>query len=66
MVQGKGGKIGPDLSGVGKRREADWLSKFLKDPKGTVAGAMMLPVKGSEEEISALVAYLKSLTGGNP
>lgn len=61
MIQGKGGKIGPDLSDVGKRREADWLSKFLKDPNRTVTGAKMLPVKGSEEEISALVTYLRSL-----
>src|SRR3990172_3976190 len=46
MIQGKGGKIGPDLSDIGKRREADWLSKFLKDPTGAVTGAKMLPVKG--------------------
>jgi len=60
-IGGQGGKVGPDLSDVGTKRDGDWLKKFLKDPKGTVTGAKMLPVKATEEELSVLVEYLLSL-----
>lgn len=60
-IGGKGGKIGPDLSDVGNKRDMEWLMKFLNDPKGTVAGAKMMPVKATKDEFSALVDYLLSL-----
>jgi cytochrome c oxidase subunit 2 len=60
-IGGQGGKIGPDLSDVGNKRDNDWLKKFLKDPKGTVPNAKMLPVKATDEEVAALVDYLLSL-----
>lgn len=60
-IGGQGGKIGPDLSDVGSQRDGDWLNKFLKDPKGTVPNAKMLPVKATDEELAALVDYLLSL-----
>ena len=60
-IGGQGGKVGPDLSDVGTKRDGDWLKKFLKDPKGTVTGAKMLPVKATEQDLTALVDYLLSL-----
>lgn len=60
-IGGKGGKKGPDLSDVGNKRDADWLMKFLQDPKGTIPGAKMMPVKATQEELSALIDYLLSL-----
>ncbi|MGB3941564.1 MAG: c-type cytochrome, partial [Candidatus Manganitrophaceae bacterium] len=57
VITGQGGKIGPDLSSVGNQRDREWLMRFLKDPKGTIPGAKMLPVKATEEELSALAAY---------
>ena len=60
-IGGQGGKVGPDLADVGTKRDGDWLKKFLNDPKGTVAGAKMLPIKATEQELSALVEYLLSL-----
>jgi cytochrome c oxidase subunit 2 len=60
-IGGQGGKIGPDLSDVGNKRDNDWLKKFLKDPKGTIPNAKMLPVKATDEEVAALVDYLLSL-----
>ncbi|MEW6324230.1 MAG: c-type cytochrome [Nitrospirota bacterium] len=60
-IGGRGGKIGPDLTDVGNQRDGEWLTKFLKDPKGTVPGAKMLPVKATDEELAALVDYLLSL-----
>ncbi len=59
FLEGKGGKVASDLSGVGSRRDGEWLLKFLKDPK-KVADAKMMPVKGTEEELAHLVAYLLS------
>jgi putative heme-binding domain-containing protein len=60
-VSGKGGKLGPDLSEEGGKRDRDWLMKFLKNPKEVVPGAKMPSVKGSDEEISSLTDYLLSL-----
>lgn len=60
-VQGKGGKAGPDLSTVGAKRNAQWLEKFMKDPKAVTPGAKMPPFKGSADDLNALVAYLASL-----
>lgn len=57
-IGGRGGKIGPDLSDIGNERDADWLMKFLQDPKGTIPGAKMMPVKANNEELLALVDYL--------
>lgn len=62
MLKGKGGKTASDLSAVGAKREASWLKQFMKDPKGMdPKAAKMLPFKGSEEELEALVAYMASL-----
>ncbi|MDC4206603.1 MAG: cytochrome c [Candidatus Manganitrophus sp.] len=61
VIAGKGGKMGPDLTDVGNQRDHDWLTKFLKNPKEVVPGAKMMAVKGSEEEIAALVDYMLSL-----
>jgi cytochrome c2 len=58
---GQGGKVGPDLWNVANRHDRDWLVKFFKDPKGTVPGAKMFPVKATDEELAALVEYLLSL-----
>ncbi len=58
-IEGKGGKIGPDLSGIGSQRDEAWLMKFFENPK-KVANANMMPVKGTPEELSALAAYLLS------
>lgn len=59
VLEGKGGKIASDLSGIGSRRDGEWLLKFFKDPKKT-AGAKMMPVKGTEAELANLAAYLVS------
>ena len=61
-IEGVGGKIGPDLSDEGdKGRSEEWLIKYFKDPKSSMPEAKMRPVKGTDEELKALVAYLMSL-----
>ena len=58
---GKGGKIGPDLSKEGKKRNAPWLTAFLKDPRSKIAKGSMPPVKASPKELQDLSAYMLTL-----
>ncbi len=60
-VDGVGGKIGPELSGVGSRKDAEWIKGFLKDPKSVSPDTKQPPFKGTDEQLGALVAYLMSL-----
>ena len=61
-IEGVGGKMGPDLSDEGdKGRSEEWLIKYFKDPKSVMPEAKMRPVKGTDEELKALAAYMISL-----
>jgi len=61
-VDGSGGKKGGDLSDEGSKRDAEWLTKYIRDPKSpTMPEAKMRPVKGTDEELKALAAYMMSL-----
>jgi len=68
-VNGEGGFVGPDLTGVGSIYSEEYLRESIVNPnavvvKGYPPGIMPL-IYGkvlSEREINALVAYLKSLT----
>ena len=60
-IQGKGGKSGPDLSDVGRKRDAQWLERFLMSPSTVIPKAKMPSLKGGADERQALVAYLLSL-----
>ena len=68
-----GGKLaGPDLAGVTERREEEWIRKWLKSPDTMVMtdpiakemlGVYMVPMPNlglTDEEIDALIVYLKS------
>lgn len=68
---GKGKLVGPDLLGVTKIREEDWLFRWLKDPDGMlktdpIAKEMLkeffvpMPNQGlNDGEINAIISYLK-------
>jgi cytochrome c2 len=60
-MDGVGGKIGPELSGVGNRKDAEWIKGFLKDPKSVIPDTKQPPFKGTDEQLEALVTYLMSL-----
>jgi len=71
-----GGKMaGPDLGGVTQRRSVEWLRAWLKSPETMVMSdatgkalykewnKMKMPnLKLSDEEVDALIAYLKQET----
>lgn len=60
-INGKGGKNGGDLTGVGAKRDADWLKQFTRAPKSLLPNAKMPAFQGSQEELDAVVAYMVSL-----
>lgn len=62
-VEGKGGKIGPEVSKLGKRLEGDWIYAYLKNPQSAIPGAMMPNFALTDEEAKALTEYLLSLEG---
>lgn len=60
-IQGKGMKLAPDLYRVGARRDAEWLTKLLTDPRSVFASPSMVKYSLPPEDLGALVFYLSSL-----
>lgn len=59
-----GGKMGPDLDGVATRHPEAWFTPYLTNPKSINPKNVMPPVKVSDPDMKALVAYLMTLKGG--
>jgi cytochrome c oxidase subunit 2 len=64
------GVLGPNLTHVGSRatiasgilpNTAEGLARWIRDPLGEKPGSLMPPMPMTDEELSALVAYLQSL-----
>jgi cytochrome c2 len=62
-VGASGGKLGPDLTAVGTRRNAEWLKKYLPKPQAFDPKNKMPPVQATGQDLNDLVAYLTSLKG---
>ena len=60
-IHGKGGKLGPDLTHVGSKRDADWLMRHFKDPQAVSPGSIMPKVMLHEKELKELTDYMMSL-----
>ena len=63
-VNGSGGKKGPDLSAVGTARDAQWLEKYLLDPKSMMPKGSMPPAKVTTAELHDLCDHLETLKAG--
>ncbi len=57
-IDGSGGRIGCDLSRVARRREKDWIVRWLRDPQAVRPGTRMPDMGLSEEEALAIAEYL--------
>jgi nitric oxide reductase subunit C len=62
-LQGQGGIVGPALDGVGSKRNAEYISKWLHDPASMKVDSKMPKLPLTEEDIVELVAFLSQLKG---
>jgi len=61
-LDGKGGKIGPDLARAGElHTDAYWFRRYLSDPRAIIPTSIKPPVKVSEPDMDDLTAYLMGL-----
>lgn len=60
-LEGAGGKVGPNLDGIGSKRDADYLSKWLHDPQTIKPGTTMPKLPLSESDITELTQFLIEL-----
>ncbi len=60
-IEGKGGKIGPDLTHVGKKHDRDWLIRHFRDPQAVSPGSIMPKVTLPDKELNELTDYMQSL-----
>jgi ubiquinol-cytochrome c reductase cytochrome b subunit len=61
QVHGTGGRLGPSLNGVAKRRQADWLKGHFLNPQKFVPGSTMPAYKFTPQENEHLTQYLLML-----
>ncbi|MEJ2646985.1 MAG: c-type cytochrome [Sedimentisphaerales bacterium] len=62
-IEGKGGKVGPNLSNIGSQGlSMEWLTVQIKDPKKHDPGSIMPSFSSmSDQDINSLTTYLESL-----
>lgn len=60
-IKGVGASVGPDLTGVAKRLDDEALNMRLRDPKSVNPDSIMPAFGFSDEEVAAIIAYLKTL-----
>lgn len=65
-LRGRGGKVGPELSQVASRRNADWLFQHFKNPRSLVPGSKMPDLHLSDDEANDLTRYMLSLKSQTP
>lgn len=63
VLNGQGGRQGPDLTHAGASHDAKWLADHVKDPKAHKPGSRMPSFQGriSDADLTALGEYLASL-----
>jgi nitric oxide reductase subunit C len=60
-LEGQGGAIGPALDGVGSRRDADYIKRWLTNPLAIKENSRMPKLPLSESDITELTAFLSQL-----
>ena len=57
-LDGRDGKVGPELAFTSAQRDHDWLMKHFKDPKSVVPGSVMPPYPLPAETFDSISQYL--------
>jgi nitric oxide reductase subunit C len=60
---GQGGNVGPALDGVGSRRDAAYIARWLQDPTSVKADSKMPKLPLSDGQVDELVAFLSHQKG---
>ena len=63
-IKGEGGNVGPDLSTAVAGRSDEWLDEHFRKPQQMIHGSAMPELNLLDEEIQALIAYLRDIGGG--
>jgi len=66
MVQGKGGRLGPDLTGTGSSRSIESIIESIREPSRRLAAGLTEATKGFPQEyetVSVVTADGKSISG---
>ncbi|MFQ5633186.1 MAG: c-type cytochrome, partial [bacterium] len=59
-IEGRGGHLAPDLVKIASKANTAWLYNYIRDPKRLQDGVEMPQYGFSEQEASAVVAYMTS------
>lgn len=60
-INGAGGQVGPSLNGVADRYGEEWLRTWMRNPQAVRTGSRMPNFRFSEEELTAVMSYLKTM-----
>jgi mono/diheme cytochrome c family protein len=61
-LDGRGGKLGPDLARVGETQtDPYWYRRYLSEPRSIIPTSVKPPVRLSDADMDDLVAYLLTL-----
>ncbi len=63
-MKGEGGNVGPDLAFTIPTRSDKWLEEHFRKPQSVIPGSKMPELNLLDEEIYALIAYLRDIGGG--
>ena len=66
QLNGAGGKVGPVLNGLAKRRTQAWTRDHFSDPNKFSPGSVMPPYRFAPEEMQAVLSYLFTLPDQPP
>ena len=58
QLGGAGGRVGPDLTDVGKRLRPEWLRRYVQRPQDLVPDTLMPDMGLTEAEVDLLARYL--------
>lgn len=58
LVNGEGMTVGPPLTGLAERHDAEWLTGHFRDPQAYSAGSMMPAYEFTDDEMNVMVQWM--------